>query len=208
MKLIKTLVLFTLISAISFSCKEEKKEDLNTDTEAVETEAMETEAVETGTQDVESTEVESEEIKSTAAKSAEPAQSIEHSAKEVEEIKTQSLIVEAIADTPVIYPGCSGSLDEIRACSIKEFIAFFQKEVDDEVINSLDLEAGIHHIRGLLKIDQSGKVSVQKVQAEKKELEKEFSRVIGLYPVMTPATKDGMPVSVSFVLPIKYKVAN
>ena len=46
MKLIKTLVLFTMISAISFSCKEEKKEELNADTDAVETEALETEAVE------------------------------------------------------------------------------------------------------------------------------------------------------------------
>lgn len=208
MKLIKTLLLFAFIGTIAFSCKEAKKEDLNTDAEAVETEVVEIDVVETETQGAESTETESEEMKSGETKSAEPAQGIEHSAKEVEEIKTHNLIVEATADTPVVYPGCSGTLDEIRACSIKEFIAFFQKEIDDEVINGLDLGAGVHNIRGLLKIDQSGKVSVQKVQAERKELEKEFSRVIALYPVMKPATKNGMPVSVSFILPIKYKVAN
>lgn len=203
MKLIKTLALCALIIASTFSCKEEKKEDLKIDTEVVETEVVKTE-----THKAESTEVKTEENKSTTAESAEPVKGIEHSAKEIEEIKTKNMIVEATADTPVIYPGCSGTLAEIRACSIKEFKAFFQKEIDEEVINNLDLGAGIHDIRGLLLIDQNGKVSVQKVQAEKKELEKEFSRVIDLYPKMTPATKNGKPVDVSFVLPIKYKVAN
>ncbi len=198
MKLIKSLLLFTFICTITFSCKEEKKEELKTDIEAVESEAIETE----------SQDAESEEIKIASSNSAKPVQGIDHSAKEIEEIKTHNLIVEATADTPVIFPGCTGSTDEIRACSIKEFIAFFQKEIDDEIINNLDLDSGVYDIRGLLQIDQSGKVSVQKVQAEIKGLEKEFSRVIDLYPAMTPATKNGKPISVSFVLPIKYKVMN
>ena len=37
-------------------------------------------------------------------------------------------------------------------------------------------------------------------------LKKEMTRVIGKLPQLTPATKGGKPVSVSFVLPFNYKV--
>jgi len=208
MKLIKLFFAFMLISVLVVSCKETKKEESTDDSIEVTDESAEAnnEATEGGNE--EATHDASEE--STESGTEPTAEGIEATSKELEEMQVaeEGVIMEKMADTPVVYPGCAGTVEEIRACSIAEFKKYFAKKFNAELANQLDLDEGKHKIRALLKIDKTGKVSVVKIDAEKEELEKEVIRVIGLYPNMTPATSNGEPVSVSFVLPVTFKVAS
>ncbi len=199
MKLNKILLLFAVISAITFSCKETKKEQVDDEMEVVE-ETVEVAEVEG---DDESTEVVEVVV---VEESAAPAEAVEASSVGLEETVVAGVMVEAMADTPVIYPGCEGTAEEIRACSRKEFIAFLKKNFNSDLGADLGLRSGDHKIRALVKIDETGKVSVLKVDGPHKALEKEMVRVIDKLPQMTGATEEGQPVSVSFILPITFAV--
>jgi len=207
MKLIKTLLLMVVISAISFSCKDTKKEEVEDDMEVVEETVV---VEEEGTEVIaveESAASKSAEESSAAAKTKEPeAVAVESSSVGLEEEVIEGVMIEAMADTPVIYPGCEGSIDEIRACSINKFTEFLKKNFNPDRAADLKFASGQHTIRTLIKIDQTGKASVLKVQEPHKGLDKEIGRVIDKMPQMTAATKEGEPVSVSFVLPLTFKV--
>ena len=198
MKLLKILVLIVLVSSISYSCKESKKEMKDGDMEMV-SEGESTEAVEE-VEVVEVVEVEESAVSATAG------QAIEGGTAGLEEVVVEGVIVEAMADTPVIYPGCEGSADEIRACSKEKFISFLGNNFNSDLASDLGMKSGEHKIRALVKIDESGKSSVLKVDGPNKALEKEVERVINKLPALTAATEEGKPVSVSFVLPINFMV--
>jgi len=195
MKLIKTLLLIAVLGTITFSCKESKKEQVDGEMEAIEetVEVVEVEGDE-GTTEVVEVEL------------ATPTEGVETSSAGLDEVVTEGVIVEAMADTPVIYPGCEGSAEEIRACSKNEFITFLKKNFNSDLGADLGLKSGNHKIRSLVKIDETGKVSVLKIDAPHKSLEKEMVRIIEKLPQMTAATEEGQPVSVSFVLPITFAV--
>ena len=211
MKLIKTLLLFVVISVITFSCKDTKKEEVGSEMDAVEetVEVAEVEGDDGSTEVVEAVEVESASSEAAAETSedVEVVEVVEASSAGLVEVEVEGIIVEATADTPVIYPGCEGgSADEIRACSRKKFIAFLQKNFNTNLATSLDLRSGAHKIRSLVKIDEAGSVSVLKIDGPSKALEKEVTRVIDKLPQMTAATNEGQPVSVSFILPIDFEI--
>jgi len=222
MKIIKLFFAIAIISLIAVSCKETKKEESSEDsievtdesgesTEAVtEEEVVEETNVET-TEKAESTggaEAEAEAVESTEVEKEVEAKAVEVTSKEVEKmVAEEGVIIEKLADTPVIYPGCEGGTnDEIRACSIKEFKKFLGTNFNKDLSSGLDLGKGEHKIRALLKIDKTGKVLVKKIVASRIELENELIRIIGEMPNMTPATKNGSAVDVSFVVPMNFKV--
>jgi hypothetical protein len=217
MKIIKLFFAIAIISLIAVSCKETKKEESSEDsievtdesgesTEVVaEEEVTEPINVEETEENVESTGVA---VENTEVEKEVEAKAVEVTSKEVEKmVAEEGVIIEKLADTPVIYPGCeAGSADEIRACSIKKFKNFVGSNFDKDLSSGLDLDKGEHKIRALLKIDKSGKVTVRKIVASRVELENEIIRIIGKLPNMTPATKGGSPVDVSFVVPVDFKV--
>lgn len=203
MKIIKLLLVLVMISAITFSCKESKKDEVVEDTVEVAEEAAESsmEAVESN---MESTD-------EAVEMDTEPKEeSIETTTKGLDEAPIEGVIVETLADTPVVYPGCEGTVEEIRACSVKEFSNFLSKNFNSDIANDLNLEKGDHKIRSIIKIDDTGKASVIRVDAPNNEaaLEKEIVRVIDKLPQMTPATKNGSPVNVSFILPVTFRIGD
>jgi len=121
-------------------------------------------------------------------------------------IEREFIIIETVADTPVIYPGCSGTIPEIRVCSIKSFVSFVSKNFNEDIASDHNLREGEYKIRALVKIDKTGKASVLKVDAPNTTLEKEVVRIINKLPNMTAATKNGRPADVSFILPIDFEV--
>ncbi|RLD61934.1 MAG: hypothetical protein DRI95_13650 [Bacteroidetes bacterium] len=211
MKITKLLFVFAIIGLIAVSCKETKKEDV-VDESAVEmteegSEATDMEATDdSSAESTDATPAASEgDVAEESAKEAQ--EGVEAASKDVEEVDVEGVTVlsEEMADTPVIYPGCAeGSVEEIRACSKKEFIAFLKKEFDKDLANELSM--GNHEIRSVVHIDESGKCSVLRVTAPNPQLKREVERVIGKLPQMTAATKNGKPVSVTFILPVNFKV--
>lgn len=217
MKFFKIIVLFAFIGLIAVSCKETKKEELKETIDIIEEESEPTDTTESN--EVQKNEKSAAEKPANSTKPSEsepqtdpPVEVVEVSTEDLSalEAEDEDEILEMAADVPVVYPGCGGgTASEIRACSLNKFITFFSENFNSEVVDELDdLKAGIHSMRALLKIDKTGNISVKRVLAEKKELEEEFRRVVALYPVMTPAIKNGEAVDVKFVLPIKFNVLN
>lgn len=206
MKIIKLLLALVIISTMTFSCKESKKDEVVDDTmEAVEEATEETHS---GMEAAESSMEASDETVEMNTESKE--ESIETTTKGLDEGPVEGVIFETLADTPVVYPGCEGTVEEIRACSMKEFSKFLSKNFNGDIANDLNLAEGDHKIRSIIKIDATGKASVIRVDAPNQEvaLEKEIIRVIDKLPQMTPATKNGNPVNVSFILPVNFKIGD
>ena len=207
MKVVKILFVFALVSMIAVSCKETKKEEVND--EAVE--MTEDNAESSGT----SVEGGAE---AAAATSGSEASEGEASMKEVKAIEGKSVgmeafevpegvIAEELADTPVIYPGCSGATAaEIRACNLESFTAYVKKEFNPEVANEANIGSGEYVINAAVHIDKAGVVYTLKVTAPNEVLKNEMRRVVDNTPHVTPATVGGEPVGVSFILPVVFKL--
>ena len=70
----------------------------------------------------------------------------------------------------------------------------------------MNLGSGDFQIRSFLHIDEAGKMSALKVVAPHPALEEEMKRVITKVPTVVPATKEGKPVGITFMLPVKFQV--
>lgn len=210
MKIVKVLFIFALVSMIAVSCKETKKEEVQDEsavemTDAEGTESSGVEAVEgaAAASDGASDGVASKE----GAEGLEPtATAIQAETKGLEEIEVpEGVIAEELAETPIIYPGCTGSSpEEFRACNKESFIAYIKKEFNHDASES-GLEKGNYSIKAAVHVDEAGRVFALRVVAPNEFLEKEMKRVIDNTPQVTPATKNGEPVGVSFVLPVNFK---
>lgn len=227
MKIIKVLFIFALVSMIAVSCKETKKEEVQDDAVEVTdevTDSEEMEATDDATEESTSTESAApaaaagaaapasstgsdESTGAAEASSEEAAEAVSSSSSDIEEyVVPAGVMAEELAETPVVYPGCKGSVEEIRACNRKSFIAFLRKEFNTDLAKSLGLNEGANEIKSICQVDTQGKLTALKVQASHKLLEEEMKRVIDMVPTVVPATKGGKPVPVSFLLPINFKV--
>jgi protein TonB len=210
MKIIKLLFVLVVVSALTFSCKSERKDASEAVDDAVEAveDAGEAagEAIEDGAEAVGDAAESAADAVSEGAESV--AEGVEGAAKGVEEMMVaEGVKTEAMAETPVIYPGCSGATnEEIRACSKEKFIAFLKSEFNKDLAREAGLDPGDHHIETLVHIDEAGKCSALKVKSDNYKLEGEMKRLIAALPQMTPATEAGQPIPVTFVLPVDFKI--
>ncbi len=209
MKIVKLLLVFALVSTIAVSCKETKKEEVQDDAAVEMTEeGTDSSGMEATDEEV----VEATSTKSATSDAAEPSsmqasEGIEASSKEIEEfVVPEGVMAEKLADTPVVYPGCTGSVEEIRACNKESFIAFLKSEFNKDLATSLGLSDGNYEIKSIVHVDESGKISTLKISAPHKSLRAEMERVIAKVPLVVPATKDGEAVAVSFLVPVKFVV--
>lgn len=198
MKITKLLFIFTVVSMMVVSCKETKKEEVQE--EGVE---MSEEVNTEGTTAVE----EASSVNETGENMKPAAESIDGDSKDMEEmVVAEGVMTESLAETPIVYPGCSGTVEEIRACNIKSYTDFILKEFDHDIAKESNLEEGEYLIKTLFLVDKTGAVSVVRVSAPNEALETEIKRIVAKVPQVVPATKGGEPVDVSFILPLNYQV--
>jgi len=210
-----------LVSTIAVSCNETKKEEVQDDA-AVE---MTEEGSEAVTEDAAaSTEASEEEGSSNAAAagaagaaaassasdsegSMEAAKSIDAESKEIEAVVVpEGVIAEELADTPVVYPGCTGSVEEIRACNKESFIAYLKGEFNHDIAKDAGLKRGDYEIGIVMHVNKAGRVFSLRVTAPKKALENEMVRIINKTPKVVPATQAGEPVGVSLKFLVDFRV--
>ncbi|HHB52010.1 MAG TPA: hypothetical protein ENK75_03040 [Saprospiraceae bacterium] len=110
-----------------------------------------------------------------------------------------------IKEAPV-FPGCTGSKEEIKKCFSKSVKTIILKKFDSQLGQELNLSPGKKRIAAQFVVDKNGKIMDIKVRAPHKRLEKETRRVIQLLPQMKAGKKDGKPVGVRFTLPITFEV--
>ena len=216
MKITKLLFVFSLISLLTVSCKETKKEDVQDESAVEMTEEGSSDASSSSDADGTSAEASSSDGAAAAAatgaaagaESKSVAEGVEGETKGVEEVAVmEGVMTEEMADTPVIYPGCAqNSEEETRACSKEKFIAYLKKEFNYDLAKEAGLDPGDHEIKTVVHIDETGKCSVLRVTSANYRFEGEMKRLIGALPQMTPATEAGTAVPVTFVLPLNFKV--
>jgi protein TonB len=125
---------------------------------------------------------------------------------EEEEIVDEDVPFVIIEEVP-IFPGCRGNKEALRNCFSNEISKFVLKRFNGELASDLGLQSGsIQRIFVVFKIDKYGKISNIEARAPHKKLQEEAIRVINLLPEMTPGKQRGKPVSVSYGLPIVFKI--
>ncbi len=228
MKFTKFLFVLALIGLLTVSCKESKKEDVQDESGVEMTEEGSSDVSSSSDADGTSAEASSSDGAAAAAatgaasgsaagaesksaaegESKSAAEGVEGETKGVEEVAvTEGVMTEKMADTPVIYPGCvKNSVEETRACSKEKFIAYLKKDFNYDLAKEAGLDPGDHEIKTVVHIDETGKCSVLRVTSANYRFEGEMKRLIGALPQMTPATKSGTAVPVTFVLPLNFKV--
>ena len=131
--------------------------------------------------------------------------------KDIKVVEEEEDVVEdvpfmIIEDVP-IFPGCSGSNKERRECFSAEISKFVLKKFNIELASDLGLPQGtVQKIFVMFKIDKKGNITDIKARAPHKKLQDEAIRVVELLPQMTPGKQRGKAVSVSYGLPIVFKV--
>lgn len=110
-----------------------------------------------------------------------------------------------IEDVPV-YPGCKGNNKELKDCFTKKVTEFFGKRFDVNLATELGLLVGKKKLFVVFTISKTGKVIKVKARGPHPVLEKEVGKIISSLPDMTPGKQRGMPVGVSYSIPITFEV--
>ena len=222
MKIVKLLLVFALVSTIAVSCKETKKEEVQDDAAVEMTEEGSDSGMEATDDAGESTEDESSHDAAAGAaatgaaaagaasdgESKEAVEGVEGETKELEPVVVpEGVIAEELADTPVIYPGCTGTVEEIRACNKESFIAYVKSEFKhDNVANEAGIKRGDYAIGVVMHVNKAGRVFSLRVTAPHEALQNEMIRVVNSTPKVVPATKAGQPVGVSLKFNVDFRV--
>ena len=112
-----------------------------------------------------------------------------------------------VESAPFYIDWCTSNIDEdkIRECTDSGIKLLAKKNFNTELANELKL-SGYQRITSAFIIDKNGDVIDIRVRAPHPQLKDEAIRVINLLPKMEPGKVNGKAVSVSYLLPIIFKV--
>ena len=112
-----------------------------------------------------------------------------------------------VESAPFYIDWCTSNLaeDKIRECTDSGIKLFAKQYFNTELANELKL-SGYQRITSAFIIDKNGDVVDIRVRAPHPQLKDEAIRVINLLPKMEPGKVNGKAVSVSYLLPIIFKV--
>ena len=209
MKVIKGFLLVAVISIMAVSCKKATKEDGSSEVTNQVNEA--TEVIDKAADKIEAAAEKTAETAAATEKTVSATTSSEGKEKAIVapekglDLPT-GVILESNAETPVTYPGCTGTDEEIRACSLEKIKESLTKTFDKDLHSRFKLAPGDYKIRTILKVDEAGKVSVVRVDGSNERVQKEVTRMIDGIPQLKPATEAGKAVTVYYVVPFLLKV--
>ncbi len=107
-----------------------------------------------------------------------------------------------IEEAPV-FPGCSGSNEELRKCFSIEIQKHVSENFKTFTAEALGMEKGSkQRVFVLFTVDKKGRVTNIKVRGPHELLEQEAIRVIKLLPRMKPGKTRGKVIKVKYALPI------
>lgn len=129
---------------------------------------------------------------------------------DIEEVVEEEVIEQdipfAIIEEPPVFPGCKGSKAEKKKCLQKKISVHVSKNYNTGLSQDLGLTPGKKKVYVVFKIDKTGKITNARARGPHARLEKEAVRVVNLLPDMTPGKQRGIPVGVSYTLPITLHV--
>lgn len=123
---------------------------------------------------------------------------------EVAEVEEDVEVPFAVIEQVPIFPGCTGSKDELKAC--------FQEKMQEHLLKHFSypdaaLELDIQgRVFVFFVIDRNGKVAKIKSRGPDQLLEKESERIISLLPQMKPGKQRNKAVTVPYSIPINFQL--
>ena len=120
----------------------------------------------------------------------------------IEEEEVEKDIPFAIIEEPPIYPGCSGTKEQMKQCMQDKINAHVTKHFNINLAQELGLSLGKKKVYVQFKIDKNGDIIDIRARGPHARLEKEAVRVVQMLPRMTPGKQRTRPVRVSYTLPI------
>ena len=134
---------------------------------------------------------------------------VEVTMEEIEEVVEEEEVKDipfAIIEDPPVFPGCKGNKDQKKKCLQKKISEHISKNYNTQLSRDLGLSAGKKRVYVVFKIDKTGKIADARARGPHRRLEKEALRVVNMLPTLTPGKQRGIPVSVSYTLPITLQV--
>ncbi|MDX8552484.1 energy transducer TonB [Tenacibaculum sp. 1B UA] len=151
-----------------------------------------------------------EEIEETVIESTETDESEEIIVEDIQEVEEVEEVVEdvpfAIIEEVPVFPGCSGTKAQKKACLNKKLQRHIQRNFNAELANELGLSPGKKRIYVQFKIDKDGSITNVAARAPHPRLKKEAERVARKIPKMKPGRQRGRAVRVGYTLPITFNV--
>jgi protein TonB len=124
----------------------------------------------------------------------------------VEEEEVEKDIPFAIIEDPPVFPGCEGTKEQKKKCLQDKISQHVAKNYNTNLSQDLGLTPGKKKVYVIFKIDKNGHVTNARARGPHARLEKEALRVVNLLPTLTPGKQRGIPVAVSYTLPITLHV--
>ena len=125
---------------------------------------------------------------------------------DIEEVVEEELVEQdipfAIIEEPPVFPGCKGSKEEKKKCLQKKITLHVSKNYNTDLSQDLGLSPGKLKVYVVFKIDKTGQITNARARGPHARLEKEALRVVNMLPQLTPGKQRGVPVGVSYTLPI------
>lgn len=110
-----------------------------------------------------------------------------------------------IQDVP-IFPGCKGNNEQLKKCFTKKVTEHFSKLFDVGLASELGLSIGKKRLYVVFTICKKGTIQNVRARGPHPRLEKEVIKIIASLPKMTPGKQRGVPVGVSYSIPITFDV--
>ena len=147
-----------------------------------------------------------EEIEETVIESTETDQEeeIEIDDVEIEEVEEDVDVPFFLVESAPIFKGCERAKDK-KKCMSEKIAEFVKTKFNTDLASDLGL-TGRQRISVIFKIDKRGNVVRVRTRAPHPRLAKEAERVINLLPKMQPGKQRGVPVNVTYSLPIIFQV--
>ena len=124
---------------------------------------------------------------------------------EEEEVKD---IPFAIIEDPPVFPGCSGTKEQKKKCMQDKITQHVSRNFNSTLSQELGLSPGKKKVYVIFKIDKNGRITDSRARGPHARLEKEALRVVNMLPQVEPGKQRGIPVGVSYTLPITLHVQN
>ncbi len=129
---------------------------------------------------------------------------------DIVEIAEQETVVEdvpfmMIQNVPV-YPGCKGNNEQLKKCFTKKITRHFGRNFNAELGSELGLSSGRKSIYVVFTIDKAGNITNVRARGPHPILEKEVVQVTKSLPKMTPGKQHGVPVGVTYSIPVTFEV--
>jgi len=124
----------------------------------------------------------------------------------VEEEQIEQDIPFAIIEEPPVFPGCTGTKEQKKKCLQDKITEHVSKNYNTGLSQDLGLTPGKMKVYVVFKIDKNGQIAEAIARGPHARLEKEALRVVNMLPKLTPGKQRGIPVGVSYTLPITLHV--